>query len=181
LTTHLHARSNTALFGTGSHGNQAHVSTVENATRKNARIPGSQPHRGRKESARQPPRQGPAPARALAADGKRLGLDAARRLRKKAEFEHLLRHGVRRSVDGITFFLATRGTGAPRLGLLVTRKHASHATDRNRLKRCIREAFRLEQEGLGPLDILVRPPYGARADAGMLNRMRLALQKLSRR
>ena len=37
------------------------------------------------------------------------------------------------------------------------------ATERNRIKRCIREAFRLEQEALGALDLLVRPPYGVQA------------------
>lgn len=175
------ARSNTALFWIGRHGNQAHLPAVENTTRKNARIPNPQPHPGRKESARKPPRQRSASARVVAANGKRQGLDGARRLRKKAEFEHLLKHGVRRSLDGFTFFLTTRDSGGPRLGMLVTKKHASHATDRNRLKRCIREAFRLEQEKLGALDLLVRPPYGARGGPAMLERLRNALQKLPTR
>jgi ribonuclease P protein component len=62
--------------------------------------------------------------------------------------------------------------------MLVTRKHAARATDRNRIKRCIREAFRLEQENLGPLDILVRPPYGAKPSARMIERLRSLLGKL---
>jgi ribonuclease P protein component len=56
--------------------------------------------------------------------------------------------------------------------LLVTRKHAADAAQRNRIKRCIREAFRLEQETLGGLDILVRPPYGLRPDGAVLARLR---------
>jgi len=84
----------------------------------------------------------------------------------------LLRHGARRSVDGYTFYLARRETGAARLGMLVSRKHASRAVDRNRIKRCIREAFRLEQERLGALDVLVRPPYGIRPSAQMISRLR---------
>lgn len=63
--------------------------------------------------------------------------------------------------------------------MLVTRKHASRATDRNGIKRCIREAFRLEQEKLGPLDVLVRPPYGARASAQMLARVRGLFARLA--
>jgi ribonuclease P protein component len=63
--------------------------------------------------------------------------------------------------------------------MLVTRKHAARATDRNGIKRCIREAFRLEQESLGPLDVLVRPPYGARASAAMIERLRKLLPKLA--
>lgn len=92
----------------------------------------------------------------------------------------MLRHGARRSLEGFTFYLGTRDAGPPRLGMLVTRKHAARATDRNRLKRCIREAFRLEQERLGALDVLVRPPYGARGDARLLAGLRGALAKLAR-
>ena len=62
---------------------------------------------------------------------------------------------------GYPFFRSTRH-GRPGLGLLVTRQHAARATERNRIKRCIREAFRLEQDRLGPMDVLVRPPYGTR-------------------
>jgi ribonuclease P protein component len=65
-----------------------------------------------------------------------------------------------------------RSAGKPRLGILVTRKHAAAATDRNRIKRCIREAFRLEQETLGPVDLLVRPPYNVRPSAQMIERLR---------
>ena len=43
---------------------------------------------------------------------------------------------------------------------------------RNRIKRCIREAFRLEQRGLGALDVLVRPPFGARPGVAMLRQLR---------
>jgi ribonuclease P protein component len=63
--------------------------------------------------------------------------------------------------------------------MLVTRKHAARATDRNRIKRCIREAFRLEQQNLDSLDVLVRPPYGARGDAAMMLRLRGALARLA--
>jgi ribonuclease P protein component len=99
-------------------------------------------------------------------------------LPRKADFERLLRQGKRRSFDGFTFYLERRDAGGPRLGMLISRKHASRATDRNRLKRCIREAFRLEQDALGPLDVLVRPPYGARPSARMLLRLRELLGKL---
>lgn len=102
----------------------------------------------------------------------RFGFDAERRLARSIEFERLLGHGTRRNFSGYTFFLERRAEGPPRLGILVSRKHAAKATDRNGIKRCIREAFRLEQARLGALDVLVRPPYGARASAAMLARVR---------
>ena len=73
---------------------------------------------------------------------------------------------------GYTFYLESRDAGGPRLGLLVTRKHAARANERNRLKRCVREAFRLEQERLGALDLLVRPPYGVKPSPQMILRLR---------
>ncbi len=80
---------------------------------------------------------------------------------------------------GYTFFLERRETGGARLGLLVTRQHAARASERNRIKRCIREAFRLEQDQLGPVDVLVRPPYGIKASAQMVLRLRGILSTLS--
>lgn len=56
--------------------------------------------------------------------------------------------------------------------MLISRKHAARAVVRNHIKRCIREAFRLEQERLGPLDVLVRPPYGVKPSARMISRLR---------
>jgi ribonuclease P protein component len=100
-------------------------------------------------------------------------------LRRKAQFERLLRKGERRTAAGYTFYFERRPAGPPRLGILISRKHAARATDRNRIKRSIREAFRLEQEHLGPIDLLVRPPYGARARSDVVANLRKLLCGLS--
>jgi len=110
----------------------------------------------------------------------RFGLGAQRRLTRRGDFERLLREGARRSIHGFTFYLARRADGPPRLGILVSRKHASKATERNYIKRCIREAFRHEQESLGPLDVLVRPPYGRKPGAAMIARLREMFARLER-
>jgi len=182
LTTRSCARSNTALFRTGGNGYAADLPTFEDTARPAPRFPGAQPHPGRTQSAAQPPRPRPSAHRALAVARtarKRLGLDAQRRLRQKAQFERLLREGEKRSLDGYTFYLERRTDGPARLGILISRKHAAAAADRNRIKRCIREAFRLEQENLGPLDLLVRPPYAAQASAHSVARLRELLCRLS--
>ena len=110
---------------------------------------------------------------------KRFGLDATRRLGRTGEFEHLLRKGARRSISGYTFYMERRDTGRARLGILISRKHAAASTERNRIKRCIREAFRLEQEKLGALDLLVRPPYGVHPGADMIRGLRDLFGKLA--
>jgi ribonuclease P protein component len=89
-----------------------------------------------------------------------------------------LREGSRRNRHGYTLFFEKRASGPARLGLLVTRKHAARATVRNRIKRCIREAFRLEQETLGPVDLLVRPPFGVKPTPQMILQLRQILASL---
>lgn len=172
------ARSNTALFRTVD-GDEADLPTFQDAARAPPRFSRAQPHCRRSQSAAQPARPRPASAWAVAAASKRFGLDDARRLRQKADFQRLLRHGARRNLDGYTMYVARRDSGSPRLGMLISRRHAARAVVRNRIKRCIREAFRLEQERLGPLDVLVRPPYGVKPSAQMVARLRAILGKLA--
>ena len=102
----------------------------------------------------------------------RFGLGAERRLARKADFEQLLREGSRKSRSGYTLFFLMRAEGPARLGILISRKHAARATVRNGIKRCIREAFRLEHATLGAVDVLVRPPYGGRPGAAMRAKLR---------
>lgn len=46
-------------------------------------------------------------------------------------------------------------SSVPRLGLAVSKKNFKKAVDRNLIKRIIRESFRLQQEALSELDIVV--------------------------
>lgn len=47
--------------------------------------------------------------------------------------------------------------GHARLGLVVAKKIAKHAVQRNYMKRTLRELFRHEKFSLRPVDILIRP------------------------
>ena len=174
------ARSNTALFRTRG-TDEAHLPAVQDASRAASRVSRALKNARRTQGVAQSARSRPSPPRVVtvvAAAQKRFVLDAARRLRQKAEFERLLRQGERRVLEGYTFFIGRRAAGKPRLGMLVSRKHAAAAVDRNRIKRCIREAFRLEQERLGPLDVLVRPPYGP-ASRDMVSLVRRLFSRLN--
>ncbi|MXP67630.1 ribonuclease P protein component [Pantoea sp. Aalb] len=45
--------------------------------------------------------------------------------------------------------------GYPRLGLTIAKKHVKHSHERNRIKRIIRESFRLLQHELPAMDFIV--------------------------
>ncbi|OED41446.1 ribonuclease P protein component [Endozoicomonas sp. (ex Bugula neritina AB1)] len=71
----------------------------------------------------------------------------------------------------------------PRLGLVVAKKNIRTATGRNRAKRHIRETFRLKQDEIGALDIVVlaRKGFGELEDIELNRLLTKQLTKLSRR
>lgn len=91
-----------------------------------------------------------------------------------------MREGTRRSFAGFVFFYAPGETPHARLGILISRRHAARSSDRNKIKRCIREAFRQEHERLAPIDVLVRPPLGLKPVAETGRRLRELLLKLGK-
>lgn len=91
-----------------------------------------------------------------------------------------MKDGTRRSQAGFVFFFAPRSEGVARLGILISRRHAALASDRNRIKRCIREAFRQEHERLSQIDVLVRPPYGMKPQVETARFLREQLFKLGK-
>ncbi|WP_018994441.1 ribonuclease P protein component [Thioalkalivibrio sp. ALJ2] len=66
-------------------------------------------------------------------------------------------------------YRAREGGGEPRLGLAIAKRHVRNATDRNRVKRIAREAFRQRRAALPPVDLIVL----ARAGAGTCDRRAL--------
>lgn len=73
--------------------------------------------------------------------------------------------------------------GMPRLGLAISRKRVALAHERNRIKRVAREVFRLTQDRLPGMDIVVlaKPGVEALSVAALHQQMRQALEKASRR
>lgn len=165
------------------------LSAVENAARAATRISGAQPYarwtrgsaRASRAGAQAPGRLTSAPCVSGAASRADRSFDRTRRITRRADFERLLQAGKRRSIGGYVFYMARRDSGPARLGIVISRRHARLAATRNAIKRYIREAFRLEQSELGPIDLLVRPPLGIRPSLEMLTRLRALLGRLEDR
>ena len=89
------------------------------------------------------------------------------RLLKAAEFRAVFRTGRRARAGLLHARLRPNGEGRARLGLAVSRKAARNAVVRNRVRRQLRESFRINQHGLAGLDVVVslsRPSAGGAID-----------------
>src|SRR5688572_25095213 len=93
---------------------------------------------------------------------KSLSLGPQSRLRSKLEFDAIYAKG--RRLDDRFFGLRVKpnGLGHPRVGLAVAIKTMGNAVARNRLRRLVRESFRLAQHGLPSVDIVVAAKFPAR-------------------
>jgi ribonuclease P protein component len=90
-------------------------------------------------------------------------------LRKPADFEALRMRGKRVQEGALTATLRRNDLGHARLGLAIAVKIAGNAVERNRIRRVIRESFRLEQRALPAIDVVVgaRPPVREMANPAL--------------
>lgn len=84
-------------------------------------------------------------------------------MRRKSEFDAVYRRGHRLSDSLFTVTHLPNSLGHPRLGLAIAARTAGDAVDRNRIRRVIRESFRLAQATLPAADIVVGARSGVRA------------------
>jgi ribonuclease P protein component len=100
-------------------------------------------------------------------------------LRRKPDFEAVYARGRRMGNGFFGVTARVNGGDAPRLGLAVASKLAGGSVERNRIRRVVRESFRLHQHELPAVDIVV----GARARArGAANpELRNAIEELWRK
>ena len=77
------------------------------------------------------------------------------RMNNPRDFSRVFRKAKRVGGSGLTILTVENTEGTPRLGLAIAKKHLKLAHRRNRVKRIIRESFRLHVSGLPELDIVV--------------------------
>jgi len=109
---------------------------------------------------------------------KPFGFSKSQHLRSSADFKHV--YDVKcKAADGVLLvFAASNSTPTTRIGLSVSKKHGG-AVVRNRLKRLLREAFRLSQHELPAGFDLIAIPLAK--DRATLDAYRESLVKIVRR
>jgi ribonuclease P protein component len=85
---------------------------------------------------------------------KRFSFRRYERLRRRKDYELAFRHGSRRHTQNFTIILRPNSLKFSRLGVTVGKK-VGNAVKRNRVKRCLREFFRLHKHKLPPSNDLV--------------------------
>ena len=93
---------------------------------------------------------------------RRLRFGADLRLRSKLQFDAIYASGRRLDDRFFGLRIKPNGVGHPRVGLAVAVKTAGNAVARNRLRRLVRESFRLAQHALPAVDIVVAAKFPAR-------------------
>ncbi|MFD2112830.1 ribonuclease P protein component [Thiorhodococcus fuscus] len=86
-----------------------------------------------------------------------------RRLTNATQFRHVFAEPLRAGKSGFVVLYRPNGSEEPRLGLAIAKKRARRAVDRNRLKRIVRESFRLHHEQLPGVDVVVLCSHDAKS------------------
>jgi len=98
------------------------------------------------------------------------------RLKTPAAYKNVFAHPVKASDKYFTLLAIRNPLDKPRLGLAIAKKNIKRAVDRNKIKRIARESFRLQQQTLIALDIVVLARKEAATAGSKL--LRNSLEKL---
>lgn len=77
------------------------------------------------------------------------------RLLNLKEFILVFQHAKCIRINGMSLFNCPNQLEYPRLGLAISKKYIKCAHERNRIKRCARETFRMNQHNLSDLDFVL--------------------------
>ncbi|WP_347402035.1 ribonuclease P protein component [Ectothiorhodospira lacustris] len=83
------------------------------------------------------------------------------RLVQASDYQQVFKDAHRVSQPPFTGLWALNPTAGPRLGMAVAKKNVRQATQRNRIKRLIRESFRRHRSDMAPMDMVIMCKPGA--------------------
>jgi len=96
---------------------------------------------------------------------RRNALSRTSRLSRKRDFARVFARPLRFHDRCFVVLCVPNSLAYPRIGLALSRRRVAQASQRNRIKRQVRESFRLKGHDLGGLDIVLLPqPQIARFD-----------------
>lgn len=78
------------------------------------------------------------------------------RLLKPDEFKRVFAENERARTDSLLVMARPNTIGLARLGMIVAKRLLPRAVDRNRVKRCVRETFRVQRQNLPACDYVIR-------------------------
>ena len=134
---------------------ETHVPALQGPPRATARLPRPHADGGRPQGSLVAPRKGPRASFRLT-PGASAVTSRRLRLRGARAFERVLRSGRRLPGVFLDIIFAPALTEVGRIGYVIGRRSIPLAVDRNRLRRGLREAWRLLRERLAPYDIVIR-------------------------
>ncbi|MHB1540030.1 MAG: ribonuclease P protein component [Steroidobacteraceae bacterium] len=113
-------------------------------------------------------------ARVFRVSREQLTFPALKRLRRKSEFDAARARGRRFGNGFFAVTVISNDKSGPRLGLAVALRVTRTAVERNRIRRIIRESFRLHQHTLPAVDVVVSARANARGASAQTLRGSLA-------
>ncbi len=144
----------------GCKNEQENVSTEQYKTQKKPRFSCPDEHQSRSCHHQRPQSQGPQATFRLISL-RQFGLPKYCLLRKNWEFEAVYRHGTRLHGKGFSIIFIANDREHSRIGISISRK-LKGAVTRNRIKRIVKESFRLNREQYPPaadIVVTVRPNF----------------------
>jgi ribonuclease P protein component len=112
----------------------------------------------------------------------KFGFPSRVRIIKTDDFSSVFNFRKRISGHYLAIHYQYNSLETPRLGLIVGKKIAKRAVDRNYMKRVLRELFRVNQHDIASLDLVVRVqrPYGPSEFSHLVDEFGGLLRKLGR-
>ena len=77
------------------------------------------------------------------------------RLSTSRDYRHVFTEPIRSADSSFTVLARLNKPCGPRLGVIVSKKNIAKAVQRNRIKRIVRDSFRVHKHMIGTLDVVV--------------------------